>query len=179
MKSLDFSTVGRPAKSFHLHLSQSNCDNDFHCANIPYPSWYSVRESLWLSCNNLLTPIKCRFLFIQLCASHKCSPSHYANPNYHRSIRPLKQLPRRLGAQSVMSHLHLAAPAFLCNLFLGKNLEERRWQSWSTEEGRGDLPICPCIRVSLSWGRSADNPRLGSGEKPGSRLATGVTFLED
>lgn len=114
MKSLDFSTMRGPAKSFHLHLSQSNCDNDFHCANIPYPSRYSVRESLWLSCNNLLTPIKCRFLLIQLHSSHKRSLSHYANPNYHRSIRPLKQLPRRLGAQSVMSHLHLAAPAFFC-----------------------------------------------------------------
>lgn len=124
MKSLDFSTVRVLAEPFHfLHLGQSNCDNDFHCANIPYPSWYTVRESLWLSCNNLLTPIKCRFLPIQLFSSHKCSRCHYANPNYHRSIQSLKQLPRQLGAQSMMSHLHLAAlpPSATCFL-------ERIWR---------------------------------------------------
>lgn len=66
----------------------------------------------------------------------------------------------------------------LCSLFPGKNLEKRRWQSWSAVE-EGDLPICPCIRVFLSRGRAADNPELHSRGKPGSRLATEVTFLED
>lgn len=121
MKSLDFSAVREPAEPIHLHLSQSNRDNDFHCANIPYPSWYGVRESLWLSCNNLLTPIKCRFLPIQLFSSHKCSLGHYANPNYHRSIQPSKQLLRQLGAQSMMSHLHLAALPSSATCFLERN----------------------------------------------------------
>lgn len=178
MKSLDFSGVRVLTEPFHLHLSQSNHDNNFHCANVPYPSWYCVWESLWLSCNNLLTPIKCRFFPLQLCNSHKCGLGLYVNPNYHRSIQPIKQLLRQRGAQSMMSHLHLAALAFLRNLFLGKNLEDRGRQSWSDWEG-GDLPIYPCIRVFLSLGRAADNPGLGSWGKPRSRLATGVTFLED
>lgn len=123
MKSLDFSDVRALTEPFHLHLSQSNHDNDFHCANIPYPSWYRVWESLWLSCNNLLTPIKCRFFPLQLCSSHKCSLGHYANPNYHRSIQPLKQLLRQRGAQSMMSYLHLAALPFSATCFL-----ERIWR---------------------------------------------------
>lgn len=118
MKSLDFSDVRVLTEPFHLNLSQSNHSNNFHCANVPYPSWYCVWESLWLSRNNLLTPIKCRFFLLQLCSSHKCSPGPYANPNYHRSIQPLKLLLCQRGAQSMMSHLHLAALPFSATCFL-------------------------------------------------------------
>lgn len=108
------------AETFHLHLSEGNHDNDFYCANIRhYPCWYGVCDSLWLSCNNLFF---CTFLPIQLFSSHNCSLSYYADPNYQSSIKPLEQLPT-LGAQSMMSHLHLAAQPLFATCFL-----ERIWR---------------------------------------------------
>lgn len=74
--------------------------------------------------------------------------------------------------------IQLVCTTFPYSLFLGKNLEDTRWQRWNFREG-DDLPICPCIRVFLSVGRTTDNPGSGSRGILRSRLATGVTFVED
>ncbi|KAM7387960.1 hypothetical protein PAMP_024164 [Pampus punctatissimus] len=70
------------------------------------------------------------------------------DPTYTSSL-PLKQTPLPTGSSISDVTSTFSCATFLRNLFLGKNLEDRKWQSWSDWEG-ADLPICPCIRVFLS-----------------------------